>query len=54
MPFLSKETQNLKVHKHDIVRELRLVVETVDLATILRNGSERDNIVLTHSSMLLQ
>jgi hypothetical protein len=27
------------------VRELRLVVETVDLAAILGNGSERDNIV---------
>jgi hypothetical protein len=26
------------------VHELRLVVETVDLAAILGNGSERDNI----------
>ena len=34
-----------KVHKHDTVRELRFVVETVDLAAILRNGSKRDDIV---------
>jgi len=39
----TEETQ--KVHKHDTVRELRLVVETVDRAAILGNGSERDNIV---------
>jgi hypothetical protein len=39
----TKETQ--RVHKHDMVRELRLVVETVDLAAVLGNGSEGDNVV---------
>ena len=35
----TKETQ--KVHKHDTVRE----IETIDLATVLRNSSGGDNIV---------
>jgi hypothetical protein len=39
----TEETQ--KVHKHDTVRDLRLVIETVDLTAILGNGSEGDNIV---------
>ncbi len=39
----TKEMQ--KVHKHDMVRKLRLVVETIDLMAIPRNGSESDNIV---------
>ena len=34
----TEETQ--KVHEHDTVRELRLVVETIDLAAILANGSK--------------
>jgi hypothetical protein len=34
-----------KVHKHDTVRKLRLVIETINLSAILGNGSERDNIV---------
>jgi hypothetical protein len=38
-------TETQKVHKHGTVRKLRLVVETVDLAAILGNGGERDNIV---------
>jgi hypothetical protein len=39
----TEETQ--KVHKHDTVRELRLVIKTIDLAAIPGNGSESDNIV---------
>jgi hypothetical protein len=34
-----------KVHKYDTVCKLRLVIETVDLAAVLGNGSERDDIV---------
>jgi hypothetical protein len=37
------------VHKHDTVRELRLVVEAVDVAAILGNGDERDKIAETES-----
>ena len=39
----TEETQ--KVHKLDTVHELRLVIETNDLAAVLRNSSEGDNTV---------
>src|SRR5713226_6458630 len=43
----TEETQ--EVHKHDTVRELRLVIQTVDLAAILGNSSKWNNIVKIES-----
>ena len=42
---LDSTDKTQKVHKHDTVHELRLVIETIDLMAMLRNGSERENIV---------
>jgi len=39
----TKETQ--KVHKHETACELRLAIGAIDLMAILKNGSERDDIV---------
>jgi len=40
---LDSAEEKKKVHKRDTARELRLIVEAVDVAAVLGNESERDN-----------
>ena len=45
-----KEMQ--KVHEHDTMRKLRLVIKAIDFTTILRNGGEGDNVIQVKSRVV--